>query len=177
MITLIFNTITVTPSQLPPLWDITRWEWSKLEQTSLINLQFWVLPLTSVTPLIPNFLNIVHHIHPRNNCTKFYDLWQLTYSTKFYDPNSLIHVISICCTFLKIKVISLSRAKPMVRKLKSPLPSSAVWCVRWSHTGGAKCLSLCLYVCTVHYRAQFLRYLDFMEGVFQYYLEVLFLVF
>jgi len=55
----------------------------------------------------------------------------------------------------------------------------------WSHTGGAKCLSLDLsiylsiYVCPDGYKAQFLRYLDknFMEGVFQYYLEVLFLVF
>ena len=37
---------------------------------------------------------------------------------------------------------------------------------------------VCMYVCTVLYRAQFLRYLDknFMEGVFQYYLEVLFFV-
>jgi hypothetical protein len=36
-----------------------------------------------------------------------------------------------------------------------------------------------LYVCPDGYKAQFLRYLDknFMEGVFQYYLEVLFLVF
>ena len=36
-----------------------------------------------------------------------------------------------------------------------------------------------MYVCQDGYKAQFLRYLDknFMEGVFQYYLEVLFLVF
>ena len=51
----------------------------------------------------------------------------------------------------------------------------------WSHTGGAKCLSLDLwiYLCPDGYKAQFLRYLDenFMEGVFQYYLKVLFLVF
>ena len=47
----------------------------------------------------------------------------------------------------------------------------------WSHTEGAKCLSLSLYLCPDGYKAQFLRYLDenFMEGVFQYYLEVLFL--
>ena len=41
------------------------------------------------------------------------------------------------------------------------------------------CPCACMYVCPDGYRAQFLRYLDknFMEGVFQYYLEVLFLVF
>ena len=54
----------------------------------------------------------------------------------------------------------------------------AVLCVVVSH-GGANFTSVRTYVCTDGYKAQFLRYLDknFMEGVFQYYLEVLFLVF
>ena len=54
----------------------------------------------------------------------------------------------------------------------------AVLCVVVSH-GGANFTSVRTSVCPDGYKAQFLRYLDknFMEGVFQYYLEVLFLVF
>ena len=92
------------------------------------------------------------------------------------------------------------RAKPLVTELKfAPLRlclsfclchgKSSLWlcmgqlapkapyCVQWFHMGVP---TLRLYdVRPDGYKAQFLRYLDknFMEGVFQYYLEVLFLVF
>ena len=48
-----------------------------------------------------------------------------------------------------------------------------------SYRGCKMSVPVSIYVCPDGYKAQFLRYLDenFMEGVFQYYLEVLFLVF
>ena len=74
----------------------------------------------------------------------------------------------------------------MVRKLKSPLPSVSpvvlydVFCVSCGGViQGVQNVCPCPDLCPDGYKAQFLRYLDenFMEGVFQYYLEVLFLVF